>query len=238
MSNLTVFVVLYLLASIAIGLVAAPRVHNSQRFRGRGPAPAAAAGDGDRVRDLVRGGDRARHLRHLREGRPAGRRGRPVRREPVPDSCGTLLRAAALPPESPHHRRLLPDALQPRGRGAVHARDRRLLPRLGLGADQGAGPGVSRRHGRRGEPAARDDDRRRHGPHLHHARRHAVGGGARLRADDGDHGRHALHRLGDLRHDGRRRRGRSPTPTRPASSTFSRRQSSPPGYRSSARGSR
>src|SRR6185295_14304822 len=32
MSNLTVFVVLYLLASIAIGLVAALRVHNSRDF--------------------------------------------------------------------------------------------------------------------------------------------------------------------------------------------------------------
>ncbi len=46
------------------------------------------------------------------------------------------------------------------------------------------------------------------GTHLHDAGRHAVRGRARFRADDGDHGRHAVHRLGDLgAHRRRRRRG-------------------------------
>ena len=42
MSNLTVFVVLYLLASIAIGLVAARRVHNSRDYVVAGRASSAA----------------------------------------------------------------------------------------------------------------------------------------------------------------------------------------------------
>jgi Na+/proline symporter len=82
-----------------------------------------------------------------------------------------------------------------------------ILPGLGLGPDQGARPGVQRRHRRRDQPDRRHDPRRRHRPHLHHAGRHALGGHSRFRADGRHHGRHAVHRLADFRPDRRRHAG-------------------------------
>ena len=198
------FVVLYLLVSIGIGLYAATRVHNAKDFAVAGrhlPLPIVTA----TVFATWFGAETVLGISatFVKEGL-GGVVADPVRRQPVPDPGRPVLRQQAVPHEPADHRRLLPCALQPCGgvhRGGVH---RGVLSGLGVGADHGAGTGVQRGERRRGVAGDGHGDRRADRADLHHLRRHVVGGAARFRADDGDHVRHAVHRLVRQRHDRRR----------------------------------
>ena len=132
---------LYLLVTIAIGLWAAQRVHNSKDYVVAGRSlPLYMHGDG--VRDLVRLRDRASVSATFVKDGLGG-----VVADPFGSSfclilVGAVLRARVLPHGPAHDRRLLPQALQQPVEVDHQRRDHRLLPRLDLGADHRARPGV------------------------------------------------------------------------------------------------
>ena len=182
-------VAVYLLVTIAIGLWAAKRVHNSKDYLVAGrslPLYMSAA----TVFATWFGAETVLvGVGHLREGRPGRHRRRPVRRLVLPDLRRALLRARVLPHGSAHHRRLLPQALQQDGRGRHQRRDHRLVPGLDLGAAHRARPRLLRALGRRDLP--------RQGiligaaivAGLHDLRRHVVGRADRPLPVGGDRGR-------------------------------------------------
>ena len=186
------FVVLYLMLSIGIGLYAATRVHTAKDFAVAGrhlPLPVVTA----TVFATWFGaeavfGVSATFVKDGLRGVVAD----PFGSCAVPDHRRLLLRQEALQAQRLDARRLLPHALQPHRGSSHHTVHRRLLPRLGLCADQGARPGIQRRHQRLCQPDGRDDPRRSHRAHLHHLRWHAFGGHPRLRPDGRHHRRHAI----------------------------------------------
>ena len=192
---LIAFVVLYLCVTIAIGLWAAQRVHNSRDYVVAGRSlplyinMATVFATWFGAETVLVG------LRDVRQGRPRRRRRGPVRLVVLPGARGAVLRARVLPHGPADHRRLLPQALRQAGRGGHQPRHHRLLPGLDLGPAHRAGPRVL------GAFAGRDLAERRHrarrggGAGLHLLGRHVVGGAHGPVPVGGHHRRPGCHRL-------------------------------------------
>ena len=174
-----------------------------QRLRdGRSP-PADGGRAGDGLRDVVRRGDRPRHLGHVSRGRVPRADLRPARRVALPCALRPDLRAAAVPDEADDAGRLLPHPLRQAHRARDLGLHRDLVPGLGRCAGDCPRSGLQRALRGRDLDERRHDDRRRRRAALHAVRRHVVGRGHHVRADDRDRHRPADRRLDGERH-GRR----------------------------------
>ena len=154
----------------------------------------------------------------LRQGGLGRRHRRPVRLVAVPDPGRPLLRAAAVPHEPAHHRRLLPAALQPHGRDAATLCI--VISYLGWVAAQITALGLVFNVVSGGAiiAAGRHDHRRLDRAGLHDVGRHVLGGDHRLHPDD-HHRASACSTSAGRWPARRRRRPWSRMRRRPASST-------------------